>query len=56
MVTWWGRLPFLITQPGLALKPAQKGSLRGQTVAVTGRLEQLDLGDHLKLLQGPSQS
>lgn len=51
-----GGLPFLITQPSLALKPAQKGRLRGQTVAVTGRLEQLDLGDHLKLLQGPSES
>lgn len=49
-------LPFLITQPSLALKPAQKGRLWGQTVAVTGRLEQLDLGDHLKLLQRPSQS
>ena len=31
-----GRSPFLITQPSLALKPAQKGRLRGQAVAVTG--------------------
>lgn len=49
-----GGLPFLITQPSLALEPAQKGGLGGQTVAVAGRLQQLDLGDHLELLQGPS--
>lgn len=42
--------PFFLTEQDLALKPAEEGWLRGQTVAVTGRLQQLDLSDHLKLL------
>lgn len=44
-------VPFLLTELSLALKPAQEGRLRGQTVAVAGRLEQLDLRDHLELLR-----
>lgn len=42
--------PFLLAEQDPALKPAEEGWLRGQTVAVTSRLQQLDLGDHLKLL------
>lgn len=42
--------PFLLAEQDPALKPAEEGWLRGQTVAVTGRLQQLDLSDHLKLL------
>lgn len=44
--------PFLLAEQGPALEPAQENRLRLQTVAVAGRLEQLDLSNHLKLLQG----
>lgn len=44
--------PFLLAEQGPALKPAQENRLRLQTVAVAGRLEQLDLSNHLKLLPG----
>lgn len=44
-------VPLLLTELTLALKPAEECRVRGQTVAVTGRLEQFDLGYHLKLLQ-----
>lgn len=43
--------PFLLAERGLVLEPAQEERLGGQTVAVAGRLQQLDLGDHLKLLR-----
>lgn len=45
-------VPLLLTELSLALKPAEESRLRSQTVAVTGRLQQLDLSDHLELLQG----
>lgn len=45
-------VPFLLAELNLALKPAKESRLRSQTVAVTGRLQQLDLGYHLKLLHG----
>lgn len=45
-------VPLLLAELGLALKPAEESRLRSQTVAVTGRLQQLDLGYHLKLLRG----
>lgn len=44
--------PFLLAEQGPALKPTQENRLRLQTVAVAGRLEQLDLSNHLKLLPG----
>lgn len=44
-------VPFLLAELRLSLKPAQESWVCSQTVAVTGRLEQLDLSDHLKLLQ-----
>lgn len=44
-------VPFLLTELRLALKPAEESRLWPQTVAVTSRLKQLDLSDHLKLLQ-----
>lgn len=44
-------VPFLLTELRLVLEPAEERRIRRQTVAVTGRLQQLDLGDHLKLLQ-----
>lgn len=47
-------VPFFLTELKLALKPAEECRIRSQTVAVTGRLEQLDLGYHLKLLQRKS--
>lgn len=44
--------PLFFAERSLALKPAEEISLRRQTVTVTGRLKQLDLGYHLELLQG----
>lgn len=43
-------LPFLLAELSLPLEPAQEHPIRSQTVAVTGRLQQLDLSHHLKLL------
>lgn len=48
--------PFLLAERGLAFEPAQEERLGGQTVAVAGRLEQLDLGNHLKLLRKEKKS
>lgn len=48
--------PFFLAEQSLSLKPAEESPLRRQTVAVTGRLEQLDLSYHLKLLQGKRES
>lgn len=47
-------VPLFLTELTLALKPAEERRIRSQTVAVTGRLEQFDLGYHLKLLQRQS--
>lgn len=44
--------PFLLAERGLVLEPAQEERLGAQAVAVAGRLEQLDLGNNLKLLRG----
>lgn len=44
-------VPFLLAVLRLALEPAEESRVGRQTVAVTGRLEQLDLSYHLKLLQ-----
>lgn len=49
-------VPFLLTELRLALKPAEKSRVWSQTVAVTGGLEQLDLGYHLKFLQRQKES
>lgn len=48
-------VPFLLTELGLTLKPAEKSRVWSQTVAVTGWLEQLNLSYHLKLLQRPKE-
>lgn len=49
-------VPFLLTELSLALKPAEESRLWSQTVAVAGRLEQLDLSYHLELLQRQRES
>lgn len=49
-------VPLLLAELRLTLKPTQESRLRAQTVAVTGRLQQLDLCDHLELLQGHRES
>lgn len=48
-------VPLLLAVLGLALEPAQEGRVSTQTVAVTRRLQQLDLSYHLKLLQERDQ-
>lgn len=52
----WLTVPLLLAELSLALKPAEKSRVRSQTVAVTGGLEQLNLGYHLELLPGAKQS
>lgn len=49
-------VPLLLTEKNLALKPAEESRVWSQTVAVAGRLEQLDLSDHLELLQRQRES
>lgn len=46
------QLPLFLTELSLAAEPAEERLLWSQTVAVTRRLEQLDLSYHLKLLRG----
>lgn len=50
------QLPLLLAELSLALEPAEERLLRSQTVAVTGRLEQLDLSYHLELLRSQREN
>lgn len=47
--------PLLLAELRLAPEPAEEGGVSAQAVAVTGRLQQLDLSDHLELLQEPQR-
>lgn len=44
-------VPLLLGVLRLTFKPAQKCRIRGQTVTITRRLQELNLSDHFKLLQ-----
>lgn len=50
-VKWKMCVPLLLWVLRLNFKPAQKCRIRGQTVTITRRLQELNLSDHFKLLQ-----